>query len=151
MSAQVLNFPRVPKMASINSNMNVKIDESQLQRFEDCITRFEKATKQIPRKTIKSTIMDLFFGRMALVGIFAGYMFLQNGLPDFSKVQKEVLKFDEQSGIITLKVYDELENYIFKDGKIMDGGKEVNDSYAEKIKHAILLDTPFPVEKGIFW
>ena len=148
MSAKVFPLQRVPKMASIDSNMNVKIDESQLQRFEDCITRFEKATKQIPRKTIKSTIMDLFFGRLALIGMFVGYMFLQNGLPDFSKVQKEVLKFDEASGIITVKVYDELENYIFKNGKIMDGSKEVTDSYMEKVKDAIFLETPFPVQKG---
>lgn len=139
---------REPDMAA--GKIKMEIDESQLKRFEDCISRFEKAANIIPRKTIKSRLVDFFCGRIMLVGMFAGYLFLQNGIPDFSKVQKEVLNFDQSSGILTIKAYDELENYIFKDGKVTKNGKEVNDDYLEKVGYSILLGTDFPVKEGFF-
>lgn len=124
----------------------IKLDVSQMEQLESMVARLENAAKG--KKTIRTRLWDLLFGRMMLISAFTAYMFLQNGMPDFSTVQKEVLKFDATSGILTISNRGELENFIMQDDKVTKNGKEVFDDYLDQVKYAILLETDYPTQRG---
>lgn len=135
-------------MAETNSKIKVEFEQKHLDILEGFVSRMEKAAKG--KKSIRGHIFDFLFGRIMMVTVFAGYMYLQNGIPDFTTIQREVLKYDEASKILTISNRGELENYIFKNGEITKNGKVVKDSYLDQIKYAILLNLDYPVQKGFF-
>lgn len=122
-----------------------RMDESQLQRLE-------AACKSEPKKTIKGRITDMLFGRAFMLICFGGYLWVSSGfsMPNFSKVQRQVLNYDKSSGIVTVDNRGEIENYIFSAGNLLQNGEPQDDTFLDKIKYAIQLGSEFPVEKGIW-
>lgn len=128
----------------------VRIPEDQMQRLENMVSKVEGAVKNGPSKTIRGRLTDFFLGRFFMVVCFAGYMMISNGMsiPNFSKVQRQVLNYDKKSNILTLDNRGKIENFIFSDGKMFDNDEEVSDNFLTQVKRAIVLGEDFPVQKG---
>ena len=137
-----------------NNMSNTKIIQ-EIRLPEDQLQRIENAVKSGPKKTIKGRLVDLLFGRMFMVACFAGYLAVSNGisLPDFNKVQREVLSYDQESGLIKLDNRGVVEKLLFEDGNFLINGEKVSDDYLKQLKYHIMLNKigePWPKDKGLW-
>lgn len=104
--------------------------QDQMQRFEAMVTRIEKS---VGPKTWKKKIMNVVFGRMAILSMVGAYFYLGGSNP-------EVVSFDKMNGIVSIKgSNDSIENLIWNGSELMKGDKALHGDFAERITNSILL------------
>ena len=103
--------------------------QDQMQRFESMVTRIEKSAGP---QTWKKKIMNVVFGRVAILSMVGAYFWMGSEPP-------KVVSFDKSNGIVSIKDGDQIQNLIWSDNKLMKDGELFKGKFSQSISNSIML------------
>ena len=104
--------------------------QDQMQRFESMVTRIEKS---VGPKTWKKKIMNVVFGRMAILSMVGAYFMMGGSNPS-------VVNYDQANGIVSIqKDSGDIENLIWNGEQLFQNGKLFEGKFADSISRSLLL------------
>ena len=104
--------------------------QDQMQRFESMVTRIEKS---VGPKTWKKKIMNVIFGRMAILSMVGAYFMMGGSNPS-------VVNYDQANGIVSIqKDSGDIENLIWDGEQLSRNGELFEGKFADSISRSLLL------------